>query len=206
MVFNTTFSNISVIAWRSVYWGRKAEYRGKTTCFFIAEKLLISISVERGRATLPRFFFTRGPTLKCMTMPWLRIKIGSKILSDEYSIIILTGRKITVVKKLQKCMTIGVHMNEFLNATGVFFICFSMIFDRATYCIQHFPSICFQSLYRAVNQCHLSQICVSLNYMVATNTILTLSILFPMGKVQGSTCLSCCTASQDMFHLWVTCP
>jgi hypothetical protein len=36
---------------------------------FIAEILLISISVERGKATLPRFFFTRGPTLKCMTMP-----------------------------------------------------------------------------------------------------------------------------------------
>jgi hypothetical protein len=61
----------------------------------IAERLLISISVERGMATLPRFLFTRGPTLKCMTMPWLTIQIGNKILSDEYSIIILTGQKIT---------------------------------------------------------------------------------------------------------------
>ena len=53
-----------------------------------------------------------------------------------------------------------------------------MKFDIATSWIQYFPSMCFQSLYRAVNQCHLSQICVSLNYMVATNTIITLSIIF----------------------------
>jgi hypothetical protein len=49
-----------------------------------------------------------------------------------------------------------------------------MKFDIATSWIQYFPSMCFQSLYRAVNQCHLSQICVSLNYMVATNTIITI--------------------------------
>ena len=62
---------------------------------FIAERLLISISVERWGHFAQIFFFTRGPTLKCMTTPWLTIQIGSKILSDEYSIIILTGRKIT---------------------------------------------------------------------------------------------------------------
>ena len=57
-----------------------------------------------------------------------------------------------------------------------------------------------------VNQCHLPQKCVSLNYMVVTNTIISLSILFRMGKIQDSTCWSCCTASKDMLHLWVTCP
>ena len=31
MVFNTTFNNISVISWRSVYWWRKPEYPEKTT-------------------------------------------------------------------------------------------------------------------------------------------------------------------------------
>jgi hypothetical protein len=37
-----------------------------------------------------------------MTMPRLTIQIGNKILSDEYSIIILTGRKITYEKGRQK--------------------------------------------------------------------------------------------------------
>jgi hypothetical protein len=31
MVFNTTFSNISDISWRSVHWWRKSEYLEKTT-------------------------------------------------------------------------------------------------------------------------------------------------------------------------------
>jgi len=36
--------------------------------------------------------------------------------------------------------------------------------------IQYFPSICFRSLYRVANQCHLLPIwCVSLNYRVATS-------------------------------------
>ena len=54
MVFNTTFKNISAISWRSVI-------EGGNHGLFIAEILLISISVERGRATLPRFFSQEGP-------------------------------------------------------------------------------------------------------------------------------------------------
>ena len=34
MVSNTTFNNISVISWRSVYWWRKLEYTEKTTMIF----------------------------------------------------------------------------------------------------------------------------------------------------------------------------
>jgi hypothetical protein len=36
---------------------------------FIAERLLISISVERWGHFAQIFFFRRGPTLKCMTTP-----------------------------------------------------------------------------------------------------------------------------------------
>jgi len=31
MVFNTSFNNISVISWQSVYWWRKPEFLEKTT-------------------------------------------------------------------------------------------------------------------------------------------------------------------------------
>ena len=70
--------------------------------------------------------------------------------------------------------------------------------------IQHFPSMCFRSLYMVVKQCHLPSICVSLNYRMAKHTIF--SLLLRMGKIQDSTCLSCHTGPEDMFHLWVTCP
>ena len=67
--------------------------------------------------------------------------------------------------------------------------------------IQHFPSMCFRSLYRVVNHCHFPPICVSLNY-----TIFTLIKLLRMGNVQDSTCLSCHTGPEDMLNLQVTCP
>ena len=87
-----------------------------------------------------------------------------------------------------------------------FLYAFLWKFYRATFWIQHFPSICFKSLYKAVNQCHLTPICISLNHRVGTNTIFTFSRLLRMGKVQSSTCLSCRTAPKYIFHLWVTCP
>ena len=43
VVFNTTFNNISVISWLSVYWGRKPEYLEKTTDLSqVTDKLVIS--------------------------------------------------------------------------------------------------------------------------------------------------------------------
>ena len=103
-------------------------------------------------------------------------------------------------------MAIGVHMKEFLNATSIFVYAFPCKLYTSTFWIQHFISICFQSLYKAVNQCHLPPICVSLNNRVGTDTIFTLSKLLRMGKVQSSTWLSCRTAPKYMFHLWMTCP
>jgi hypothetical protein len=57
MVFNTTFNNISVISWLSVYWWRKPEYPEKTTdmsqvtesCFFteICRLLYHSVNVYK---------------------------------------------------------------------------------------------------------------------------------------------------------------
>ena len=84
-------------------------------------------------------------------------------------------------------MTIGVHMKVFLNATSIFFLfAFPWKCYRATFWIQHFLSICFQSLYKAVNQCHLTPICISLNYRVGTNTMFTLSRLLRWARYRAT--------------------
>jgi hypothetical protein len=60
MVFNSTFNNISVISWLSVYWWRKPEYPEKTTdmsqftesCFFIEICSLLYHSVNVYKTTV----------------------------------------------------------------------------------------------------------------------------------------------------------
>ena len=103
---------------------------------------------------------------------------------------------LTTSNKSCQCDQIFIHVNRrtyegFFKCDFNFFLyAFPWKCYRATFWIQHFPSICFQSLYKAVNQCHITPICISLNNRVGTNTIFTLSRQLRMGKVQSSTCLS----------------
>ena len=108
-------------------------------------------------------------------------------------------------------LTVGTKMLDFSKTTSKFFYKllledFSENPTSERFWIQHFPSMCFRSLYQTVNLSHLPPQCVNLNYRVATNTIFTLSKLLQMDKVDSSTCLSCKSFPEDMFHLWVTCP
>ncbi|CAC5423454.1 unnamed protein product [Mytilus coruscus] len=108
-------------------------------------------------------------------------------------------------------LTVGTKMIEFSKVTTKIFykLLLQKISESPTsehFWTQHYPSMCFKSLYLVVNQCHLPPECVSLNYRVVTNTIFTLSKLCRMGKHDNSTCLSCRAAPEDMFHLWTNCP
>lgn len=107
--------------------------------------------------------------------------------------------------------TVGENMTEFLLATTKFFYKlllqdFSESPISENFWSHHYPSVCFRSLYRVVNQCHLPPECVSLNYRVATNTIFTLSKLQRINKVDDGTCLLCNRVTEDLFHLWCDCP
>ena len=114
---------------------------------------------------------------------------------------------------VHKCpsLTVGSKMTEFSKTSSKFFykLLLEDFSEKPTserFWIQHFPSMCFRPLYQTVNLSHLPPQCVNLNYRVATNTIFTLSKLLQMNKVDSSTCLSCKSSPEDMFHLWVNCP